>query len=287
MKKWTKMICLVMTVISVISMMSMTAFAAEGDVIDESFSGVEIPAEELTEVGETVTMPDETADPAVTEDVPVVDDVVSDDGISDETVGTEDDTDESDSTEKADDAFSVDGNGEVLDNVMDEKSGKEFYTITTANNNTYYLIIDHSSNTKNVYMLSMIDENDLKEFLSEEEPEVPEDTGTLPAVDFGDEPSGDETPDDSEPEEPKKDNNILSTVLIILVLGAIAGGGYFYFKIYKPKKEAQISDEDMEYVDEGVTINEDEESEVGEVNANTPIDELAFDDEEPDTYDEE
>lgn len=181
----------------------------------------------------------------------------------------------------------MDGNGEVLDNVVDEKSGKEFYTITTANNNTYYLIIDHSSNTKNVYMLSMIDENDLKEFLSEEEPEVPEDTGTPPAVDFGDEPSGDDTPDDSETEEPKKNNNILSTVLIILVLGAIAGGGYFYFKIYKPKKEAQISDEDMEYVDEGVTINEDEEAEVGEVNANTPIDELAFDDEEPDTYDEE
>lgn len=287
MKKWTKTFLLVIAVVSAISMMSMTAFAAEGDVIDESFSGVEIPAEELIEGGETVTTPVETTDPTETEDVPIVDDVVSDDGISDETVGTEDETDESNSTDKADDAFSVDGNGEVLDNVMDEKSGKEFYTITTANNNTYYLIIDHSSSTKNVYMLSMIDENDLKEFLSEEEPEVPEDTGTPPAVDFGDEPSGDDTPDDSEPEEPKKDNNILSTVLIILVLGAIAGGGYFYFKIYKPKKEAQISDEDMEYVDEGVTINEDEESEVGEVNATTPIDELAFDDEEPDTYDEE
>lgn len=282
MKKWTKALLLVTAVVSAISMMSMTAFAAEGDVIDESFSGVEIPAEELTEGGETVTMPDETTDPAVTEDNSVPDDTVKD-----EATDTEDSTEESDSSDKADDAFSVDGNGEVLDNVVDEKSGKEFYTITTANNNTYYLIIDHSSSTKNVYMLSMIDENDLKEFLSEEEPEVPEDTGTPPAVDFGDEPSGDETPDDSEPEEPKKNNNILSTVLIILILGAIAGGGYFYFKIYKPKKEAQISDEDMEYVDEGVTINEDEEAEVGEVNANTPIDELAFEDEEPDTYDEE
>lgn len=282
MKKWTKTFLLVIAVVSAISMMSMTAFAAEGDVIDESFSGVEIPAEELTEGGETVTMPEETTDPTVIEDVPIVEDTVTD-----EPTDTEDGTDESDSTDKADDAFSVDGNGEVLDNVVDEKSGKEFYTITTANNNTYYLIIDHSSSTKNVYMLSMIDENDLKEFLSEEEPEVPEDTGTPPAVDFGDELNGDDTPDDSEQEEPKKDNNILSTVLIILVLGAIAGGGYFYFKIYKPKKEAQISDEDMEYVDEGVTINEDEEAEVGEVNANTPIDELAFDDEEPDTYDEE
>ena len=282
MKKWTKIFCLVMTAISVISMMSMTAFASEGGVIDENFSGVEIPAEELTEGGETVSIPDETTDPAVTEDAPV-----SDDTVTDEITDTEDGTDESDSTDKADDAFSVDGNGEVLDNVTDEKSGKEFYTITTANNNTYFLIIDHSSNTKNVYMLSMIDENDLKEFLSEEEPEASEDTGTEPSVDFGDEPSGDDTPDDSEPEEPKKDNNILGTVLIILVLGAIAGGGYFYFKIYKPKKEAQIADEDMEYVDEGVTLNEDEVSENGEVNADTPIDELAFDDEEPDTYDEE
>ena len=282
MKKWTKFFCLVMTVISVISMMSMTAFASDGGVIDENFSGVEIPAEELTEGGETVSIPDETTNPAVTEDVPVVDDTVTD-----ETTDTEDGTDESDSTDKADDAFSVDGNGEVLDNVTDEKSGKEFYTITTANNNTYFLIIDHSSNTKNVYMLSMIDENDLKEFLSEEEPEAPEDTGTEPSVDFGDEPSGDDTPDDSEPEEPKKDNNILGTVLIILVLGAIAGGGYFYFKIYKPKKEAQIADEDMEYVDEGITINEDEVSENGEVNADTHIDELAFDEEEAYTYDEE
>ena len=86
MKKWTKTFLLVIAVVSAISMMSMTAFAAEGDVIDESFSGVKIPAEELTEGGETVTMPDETTDPAEIEDVPVVDDVVSDDGISDETV---------------------------------------------------------------------------------------------------------------------------------------------------------------------------------------------------------
>ena len=70
MKKWIKMICLVMTVISVISMMSMTAFAATDDVIDESFSGVEIPAEELTEGGETVTMPDETTAPVPPADSP-------------------------------------------------------------------------------------------------------------------------------------------------------------------------------------------------------------------------
>ncbi len=268
MKKWTNVFLMVIVVVSAISMMSMTAFAAEGDVIDETFSGVEISAEELTE-GEDVATP-------------------SDDTVTDETTDTEDGTDDSYSTDKADDAFSVNGNGEVLDNVYDEKSGKEFYTITTANNNTYYLIIDHSSSTKNVYMLSMIDENDLKEFLSEEESKVSEETKTPPSVNLDDEANeNNQDKQNGKTDEQKKGRNLFGTVIIILVLGAIAGGGYFYFKIYKPKKEAKITDEDMEYVDDGVTVNEDDESEVGEVNANTPIDELAFDDEEQDTYDEE
>ena len=277
MKKWTKFLCLMMIVVTAISMMSMTAFAAEEDVIDESFYGVEIPPEEESDSNETLAPPEETND-SVEAGESVTEDTLTD--ITDET------TDQPDGTEKKDDAFSVDGNGEVLDNIMDEKSGKEFYTIVTANNNTYYLIIDHASSTKNVYMLSMIDENDLKEFLSEEELEVPEDTGKTPTVDFGEDTKDDETSGDDKQEEPKKDNNILGTVLIILALGAVAGGVYFYFKIYKPKKEAQISDEDMEYVDDGVTVNEDDVSENEDVNADTYVDELTFDDEETETYEE-
>ena len=277
MKKWTKILCLMMIVVTAISMMSMTAFAAEEDVIDESFYGVEIPPEEESDSNETLAPPEETND-SVEAGESVTEDTLTD--ITDET------TDQPDGTEKKDDAFSVDGNGEVLDNIMDEKSGKEFYTIVTANNNTYYLIIDHASSTKNVYMLSMIDENDLKEFLSEEEPEVPEDTGKTPTVDFGEDTKDDETSGDDKQEEPKKDNNILGTVLIILALGAVAGGVYFYFKIYKPKKEAQIADEDMEYVDDGVTVNEDDVSENEDVNGDTYVDELTFDDEETEAYEE-
>ena len=277
MKKWTKFLCLMMIVVTAISMMSMTAFAAEEDVIDESFYGVEIPPEEESDSDETLTPPEETND-SVEAGESVTEDTLTD--ITDET------TDQPDGTEKKDDAFSVDGNGEVLDNIMDEKSGKEFYTIVTANNNTYYLIIDHASSTKNVYMLSMIDENDLKEFLSEEEPEVSEDTGKTPTVDFGEDTKDEEPSGDDKQEEPKKDNNVLGTVLIILALGAVAGGVYFYFKIYKPKKEAQISDEDMEYVDDGVTVNEDDVSENEDVNADTYVDELTFDDEETETYEE-
>ena len=277
MKKWTEFLCLMMIVVTAISMMSMTAFAAEEDVIGESFYGVEIPPEEESDSDETLTPPEETND-SVESGESVTEDTLTD--ITDET------TDQQDGTNKKDDAFSVDGNGEVLDNVMDEKSGKEFYTIVTANNNTYYLIIDHASSTKNVYMLSMIDENDLKEFLSEEEPEAPEDMGKTPTVDFGEDTKDEEPSGDDKQEEPKKDNNILGTVLIILALGAVAGCVYFYFKIYKPKKEAQIADEDMEYVDDGVTVNEDDVSENEDRNADTYVDELTFDDEETEAYEE-
>lgn len=60
--------------------------------------------------------------------------------------------------------FSVPGNGSLAD----DKSGdstKEFLTVQTKNGNTFFLVLDRSSNKENVYMLSMIDEDDLAELL--------------------------------------------------------------------------------------------------------------------------
>lgn len=278
MRIWTKAILLITTIVMFMTLTCVTAFAAEGDVINETFSGVEILLED-TEViseesiegaemdGETESIPDENT---VTDPTDETDTGTDSETISDPIT---------DKTEKADDAFSVDGNGEVLDNVMDEKNGKEFYTITTANNNVFYLIIDHSSNTKNVYMLSMIDENDLKDFLSEEASETPDDKKTPPTVDLGDKP-GDETEKSNTDKAEKKSGGNIGTYIILAVLAVIVGGSAFYFKIYKPKKEARLNDdEDMEgYIDDGETVNEDEAFD-GEVSADTPIDELAFDDE--------
>ena len=44
---------------------------------------------------------------------------------------------------------------------------KEFLTVQTKNGNTFFLVLDRSSNKENVYMLSMIDEDDLAEFVTE------------------------------------------------------------------------------------------------------------------------
>ena len=51
--------------------------------------------------------------------------------------------------------FSIPGNGEILDDITDDHT-KDFLTVTTANGNTFFLVIDRSQNTENVYMLSLI-----------------------------------------------------------------------------------------------------------------------------------
>lgn len=55
---------------------------------------------------------------------------------------------------------------------MDDKendSSKQFLTVQTKNGNTFYMVIDRSGTSENVYMMSLVDENDLAEFLDENE----------------------------------------------------------------------------------------------------------------------
>lgn len=160
-----------------------------------------------------------------------------------------------------DKSFSVPGNAEVLDDI-DGDSSKEFLTVTTKNNNTFYIVIDRSSTTDNVYMLSQIDENDLKEFLTEEETEQAE----TPGIVLDDVHTEDETPeaviDDIEASE-KNDMGTNVGLLSILLLAGAGIGAYYYFKIYKGKQEEDDSENEGLEQDGAVeeeTINEDEEA---------------------------
>jgi hypothetical protein len=231
--KWLKKLFMVGTMAAMLFSASVPAFAFvdESAVLEESFTGEEVQAED-TEA--------ETADTA-------------------DTAATEVSTTEAETgaADTAGDAFSVSGNATVLDQVADA-SGKEFYTIQTANNNTYFMVIDHASSSDNVYMLSMIDENDLKEFLKEEsetEAEV-----TLPSVIFEEETTeeAEVQVEETTKNETTQKTSQAGTLAILALLGAAVAGGYYYLKFYKPKKDGDFSDdEDLEYLDEE-TVNEDE-----------------------------
>ena len=95
------------------------------------------------------------------------------------------------------------GNGEVEDNIVDDPS-KEFFTVKTKGGNTFFLVIDRARNSENVYMLSMIDEYDLQEFLGDEERNGKQEEET-PAVVLP-ETKPEPTPD-VEIEEPKEESS--------------------------------------------------------------------------------
>lgn len=172
----------------------------------------------------------------------------------------EEQTPEEKPEEKEGDSFSVPGNGEVLDSIKDDSS-KEFYTITTANNNTYYLVIDHSATSNNVYMLSAIDENDLKDFIEESE----ETLETTPSVIVDEKPETEKPAVETEPEESTKETTSASSkgAMVAVILAALLGiGAYGYFKVYKPRQEEDDTESEHMETEMFETINEDAEKEL-------------------------
>lgn len=149
--------------------------------------------------------------------------------------------------------FSVAGNGELLDDITDDET-KQFLTVQTKNGNTFFMVIDRSRNSENVYMLSLIDEYDLAEFIEEEKVEPVEEK---PAI-IVEEPKPE--PVQEEPQQEKGGMGV-GALLTIILLGAGGVGGYYYFKILKPKREEEEAEsEDLEFYDRGAYVNEDGEN---------------------------
>ena len=163
-----------------------------------------------------------------------------------QTAQTDDTATENTDTEKTDSAFSTPGNGEVKDDITDS-STKEFLTVTTKNNNTFYIVIDRSATSQNVYMLSQIDEKDLADFLDKDSTATvitPQKDASSKVVLDETDSAADETKDTSADTEEKasaKTNPGAMAAILLLTIGGV--GAYYYFKIYKPKKEAEEDDE--------------------------------------------
>ena len=148
--------------------------------------------------------------------------------------------------------FSVPGNARLLDDAKNDET-KEFLTVQTKNNQTFFVVIDRANTADNVYMLSMIDEDDLKKFLTEEE-EEPE-----LALPEKEEPPAEEDPFEEEAarreqEQMQGANEMRKGAAVfvcgLLIAGAAFCGGYYYFKFYRPRKEEEeAGDEELETYD--------------------------------------
>ena len=162
------------------------------------------------------------------------------------------------------------------------EQGKEFYTIQTATDKVFYLIIDRDGEQEMVYFLTEITEKDLLNVTSDNSETLPKNSAALesaipvtdsalpnnntepedveqPEVVEGTEENTEDAEQEQEPEEQAEPNPMISYVLIGGLAVAFIGGAY-YFKVVRKKKEDFIEDEDEDEEDEEeVFENEDED----------------------------
>lgn len=162
-------------------------------------------------------------------------------------------------TTSAPNPFTPAGTGTVVNTATDE-DGKQFYTITTPDENVFYLVIDLQRDTDNVYFLNAVTEKDLlalaeKSEDTEENETVAISTPEPESNSKTDVSSGTSSETSAEPAQ-KSNTTMLLLVLAVVVIG---GGAGYYFKIYRPKQEqaALAEDEFDEYEADSYDEQED------------------------------
>ena len=181
--------------------------------------------------------------------------------VTEETTDTEESEDEESQGRVQGTPFSVPGNRQLVDDMADDES-KQFLTVQTKNGNTFFMVLDRSNNTENVYMLSMIDENDLAEFIGEtkDEPETEQPSVIIPETEKPSAPEETETEAEQEEKEDKKGGMNTGALFAVIVLLAGGIGGYYYLKVLKPRQDEDEADgEDLEFYDGGAYVNEDQD----------------------------
>ena len=210
---------------------------------------------------------------ATAEDAPEV--TVNPDPVEETTEATEPDA-----------GFAEDGTFVTRDLLYDEHTNKQFITVQTSGGNTFYIIIDYDKPVDEdgeqyqTYFLSVVDEADLLAAAEAAGIELPacectdkcmagavntdcpvcatnmtECVGVAPEV----EPTVDPEPvDDPEPEQPKAESNNTGTIILIVAVALIGGVGAWYFKIYRPKKQAAQPEEEYEEPDYSAYADEDD-----------------------------
>ena len=166
-------------------------------------------------------------------------------------------------------AFTPEGTGTVLDSATEQEDDKQFYTITTADGNVFYLIIDGKRDSENVYFLNGVTEEDLLSLAQQ-------DNGSESAIEVvtcncaekceagavntdcpvckndlngclgkvTEEPAPEET-EQPEAETEKSSGN--TGMIIFLVIALVAAGGLgYYFKIVRPKQQAAMDEDEFE-----------------------------------------
>ena len=158
------------------------------------------------------------------------------------------------------------------------ETGKEFYTIQTASEKVFYLVIDRDGEEEMVYFLTEVTENDLLNVTADNSETLPKNSAALESAipvsegalpnnngeqeteeELTEEPDGEENTEEPEPEPEKAEENPMATYIILGVVAVIAIGGGYYFKVVRKKKEEFLDEDDDEEDEEEEYDDEEEE----------------------------
>ncbi len=142
----------------------------------------------------------------------------------------------------------------------DDGSVKVFYTFETENGKVFYLIIDRTQNSEEVHFLTDVSENDLLNTTSDNSEVLPKNSAALSSgIPVTQEPKMENQPEPEEEtteevetetqvpesEEPVNEDKPMGTYIVLGIVGAIAIGVAYYFKVVR-KKEEFLDEEDDE-----------------------------------------
>ena len=162
-----------------------------------------------------------------------------------------------------------DGNLTLVDDLdYSSRAGLQFMTVTSKDGHVFYIVIDRTANSENVYFLNQVDAADLmalmndeqkEEYLKEQEAKQQEQqqTTVTPAQQETQAPSETEQPAQTEAEKQPL-NNSMVMIAVFGVIGIDVIAAYYFLKI-KPKKNGSSIDEDREFYDDEEYENEDQE----------------------------
>ncbi len=151
-------------------------------------------------------------------------------------------TEEEEETTTTESEFTLtpDGNLTLIDDytVTTDAGEKEFIVVQSRNGSYFYLVIDRTGNTENVYFLNLVDETDLMAIITEIDPDYQLSTdvgGTTDETQTNADLSGDLVADENVTTETQtvQSNSTSSMVLLLFVLLALGGGAVYYFKTSK------------------------------------------------------
>ena len=203
-----------------------------------------------------------------------------------------------------DTSLTPNGNMTLIDDILqkspyasdeNKQQEKQFITVQTKNGNYFYLVVDRTGETENVYFLNLVDEADLMaltEELDDSEVELVDCTcsekcsigaiktgceicRTNMSECMGKEPAKPEpeVPSDTEPDAQEPAQKQASSALLLLVMILIVGGSaaLYWFKL-KNNKAPSVGDRDLTDYDFGED-DEEEETEIDDADAQAEQDE--------------